>query len=204
VYQISRQSDNLFPLYGNFHTEEEEKKNIEFSIYRGVFQGDTLSPLLFNLAINPLLAYLSTSEDCGYSAQVHAANSIGLPPVDTPIYVLWTDSSDDAPTGWYRAKVISYHCDGSCDLAYDNGDSEQSLNLYTAEWCYAGRYRKAYHPVKPSTKPSTSISGAAALPKICYSSLHKAKGFADNLTVSYFQRYQVTPACFIITSLKGE
>jgi len=75
---------------------------------------------LFNLAINPL-AYLSTSEDCGYSAQLHTANSIQLPPVEVPIYVLWSDSFEGAPTGWYRAKVTSYHCDGSCDLAYDNG-----------------------------------------------------------------------------------
>jgi len=97
--------------------------------------------------------------------------------------VLRTDSSEDAPTGWYRAKVISYHCNGSCHLAYDNGDIEQSLNLHTAEWCYAGRYRKVYHPDKPSTEPSASISATAALPKTCYSSLHKVKGFADDLTV---------------------
>ena len=29
-----------------------------------------------------------------------------------------------------------YHCDGSCDLVYDNGDSEQSVDLHTVEWCY--------------------------------------------------------------------
>jgi len=80
--------------------------------------------------------------------------------------------------------VNSYHCDGSCDLAYDNGDSEQHLNLRAAEWCYISRYRKVYRPDKPSTEPSGSISTAAALPKICYSSLHKAKGFADGLTVT--------------------
>jgi len=96
--------------------------------------------------------------------------------------------------------VTSYHCDGFCDLAYDNGDSEQSLNLHTAEWCYAGRYRKIFHPDKPSTEPSASISAAAALPKSCYSSLHKAKGFADDLTVIS----KDTKSYLIITSLEGE
>ena len=47
----------------------------------------------------------------------------------------------------------------------------------------ASRYRRVYHPDNPSTQPSTSISAAAALPKICYLSLHKAKGFTDDLTV---------------------
>ena len=74
--------------------------------------------------------------------------------------------------------MTSYHCDGSCDLVYDNGDSEQSVDLHTVEWCYAGRYRKVYRSDKPNnTQPSTSTSAAAALPKICYSSMHRAKGF---------------------------
>ena len=96
--------------------------------------------------------------------------------------MLWSDSSDDLPSGWYKVKVTSYHCDGSCDLAYDNGDSEQSVDLHVVEWCYASRYCKVYRPDKPSTQPSTSIS-VHALPKICYLSLHKAKGFSDDLTV---------------------
>ena len=57
------------------------------------------------------------------------------------------------------------------------------MDLHVVEWCYTSRYRKVYRLDKPSTQPSTSISAAAALPKICYSSLHKAKGFADDLTV---------------------
>ena len=56
-----------------------------FQICRGVFQDDPLSSLLFNLAINPLLAYLLTSDHCGYSAQLLAANSTDLPPTDIPI-----------------------------------------------------------------------------------------------------------------------
>ena len=89
-----------------------------------MFQGDPLSSLLFNLAINLLLAYLSMSTDCGYSAQLLAANSTDLHLIDVPIYVFWSDPSDDSPVGWYRARATSYRCDGSCCLHYDNGDVE--------------------------------------------------------------------------------
>ena len=76
-----------------------------------------VSPFLFNIAINHCYHISqSTSEYCGYFTQLHAANSIGLPPVDVPIYVLWSDSFDDSSTGWYRAKVTYYHCNSFFDL----------------------------------------------------------------------------------------
>ena len=52
-----------------------------------MFQGDPLSPLLFNLAINPLFVFLSKSEHCGYSAQLFAPHTTDLPPPGVPIYV---------------------------------------------------------------------------------------------------------------------
>ena len=109
-----------------------------------MFQGDPLSSLLFNLAINPLFVFLSKSEHCGYSAQLFAPHSTDLPPPGVPIYVFWSDSSTDSPAGWYRANITSYHCDGSCSLHYDNGDIEPSVDLHTVEWCFAVRYHKNF------------------------------------------------------------
>ena len=51
------------------------------------------------------------------------------------------------------------------------------------EWCYAGRYRKEFRLDKPNTMPSASIKALASELKPCSSSLHKVKGFADDLTV---------------------
>ena len=151
-----------------------------------LFQGVSLFPLLFNLAINPLLSFLSVSNHCGYSAQLFSANTSNLPPTNVPIYVFWSDASDDSPAGWYRASVSSYHCDGSCSLHYDNGDTEQSVDLRLIEWCYAGRCRKIYRVDKPTNShPPPLISADAAKAKVCSSTLHKAKGFADEFN-SYF------------------
>ena len=155
-----------------------------FQINRGVFQGDPLSPLLINLAINPLFVFLSKSEHCGYSAELFAPHSTDLPPPGVPIYVFWSDSCTDSPAGWYRATVTSYHCDGSCSLHFDNGNIEPSVDLHTVEWCFTGHYRKNFRVDKPiNTQPSASVRAAFVEPKTCSSNVHKAKGFADYLTV---------------------
>ena len=33
---------------------------------KGTFQGDPLSPIIFNMIFNPLLQYLESIEKCGY------------------------------------------------------------------------------------------------------------------------------------------
>ena len=123
-------------------------------------------------------------EYCGYSAQFLVPHSTGLPPLGIPIYVLWSDSSTDSPAGWYRGNVTAYQCDGLCSLHYDNGDIEPSVDLHSVEWCFALRYRKNYQVDKPvNTMPSASVRAAAAEAKSCFTKVHKAKGFADDLTV---------------------
>ena len=115
----------------------------QYSIFRGVFQGDPLFPLLFN-AINPLFVFLSKSEHCGYSAQLIVLHSTDYLHLVFLFMLFWSDSSSDSLAGLYRANVTFYHCDGSCSLHYDNGDIEPSVNLHTIEWCFVGHYCKNF------------------------------------------------------------
>ena len=86
--------------------------------------------------------------------------------------------------GLILLQTLLLHCDGSCSLHYDNGDIEPSVDLHTVEWCFAGRYCKNFQVDKPiNTQPSASVRAASAEPKTCSSKVHKAKGFADDLTV---------------------
>jgi len=100
----------------------------------------------------------------------------------------------------YRA---NYHCDGSCDLVYDN--KKQSVDLHTVGWCYAGRCRKVHNTIYyHSNKLFTQPSAAAALPKICYSSIHWVDRFADDLTVipKDFKSHQQVLSSLILRDIR--
>ena len=65
-------------------------KTLPIPVHGGVFQGDTMSPIMFLLAFNPLLqlaAELNRSH--GYVIQLPLQHSEDLPPVDSTVYVKW-------------------------------------------------------------------------------------------------------------------
>ena len=67
-----------------------------------VFQGDTMSPIVFLLTFNPLLklsAHLNQGH--GYKFELPLQNSEPLPSVDSSIYVKWLEDDDELP-GWYQ------------------------------------------------------------------------------------------------------
>ena len=64
-------------LEGNVKTKKWRTPN--FKIQRGVFQGDTLSPLIFLLAFNPLIELCNNLPSGGFSLKLPVPNSSGLP-----------------------------------------------------------------------------------------------------------------------------
>ena len=79
---------------------------------QGVFQGDTLSPVIFLLAFSPIIHLAETWEYAGFFNQIPVPNSEGLPSIGQSIYVLWDEDDSEEPIGWYKATVEEYHWDG--------------------------------------------------------------------------------------------
>ena len=75
-----------------------------FEIKLSMFQGDTLSPVIFLTAFNPLIEIGSCLTTSGFSLKVPVSNSVALPPVNSTTYVYWDENSDE-PVGWYYAVV---------------------------------------------------------------------------------------------------
>ena len=69
-----------------------------------MFQGDTLSPVIFLTVFNPLIELSSCLTTTGFSLKVPVPNSVGLPPVNSATYVYWDENSDES-VGWYYAVV---------------------------------------------------------------------------------------------------
>ena len=67
------------------------------NIKHGVFQGDTLSPLIFLVVFNLLIQVCNRLSTCGFSLRLLVPNSSGLPPVNSAIYVLWDEPESDEP-----------------------------------------------------------------------------------------------------------
>ena len=113
---------------------------------RGVFQGDTLSPVMFLLAFNPLLKLAeSLNHPHGYHFKIPIEGSETLPPVGSHMYVKWTEAGEEPP-GWYRARVDQYFL--SCKIIYDDSDDcvvSEVVALHAIEW-------------KPCSKRAGSLS----------------------------------------------
>ena len=151
---------------------------------RGVFQGDTLSPMVFLLVFNPLLQLAeSLNRPCGYAFQLPVPNCDSLPPTGSFVYVKWSESGDEQP-GWYRARIDKYLFNGSCKLIY-NEDSVteifEEVDLNQVDWKPCSRRAKKFVPL--AGKPATIKTSWKSSPKFVDSTAHSVKGYADGATL---------------------
>ena len=151
---------------------------------RGVFQGDTLSPIVFLLVFNPILQLAeSLNQSYGYKFLLPVEGTDTFPPVQTFIYVKWTESGDELP-GWYKAQVEQYYLDGSCKIVYCNdNDCEVSevVNFNSVDWKPCSKRARKFVPL--SGNPSTTKANWKPCPKLVDSTEHSVKGYADDVTV---------------------
>ena len=121
-----------------------------FPISKGVFKGDTLSPLIFLMAFNPVLAAAHSLSTQGFHLRVPMLHPPELPPQNYYIYALW-DKEDLAKQvhGWYLAKVTSILPNGSASLHYRKTRSSKMTNLNDIHWFSArGNGKQFLHPEK--------------------------------------------------------
>ena len=151
---------------------------------RGVFQGDTLSPIIFLLAFNPLLKLAADlNQGHGYSIELPLQGSEELPPLDSSIYVKWTEEGEEPP-GWYRARVDEYFGDCSCRIIYDDSlevTVAEIVDFVSVEWLPCSQRAKKFVPL--ASTPSTLKSKWKPSLKHYRSLEYSIKAYADDATL---------------------
>ena len=151
---------------------------------RGVFQGDTLSPIIFLLVFNPVLKLAeSLNSSHGYQFQLKIKDTEMLPPVGTYVYIKWTEDNGELP-GWYKAYVDEYYTDGSCKIVYseDNGQVVyETVDLNRTQWLPCSKRARKFVPLE--TDPVTSKAKWRPSLKVVNSSEHSMMGYADDVTL---------------------
>ena len=155
-----------------------------FKIERGVFQGDTLSPLIFLLAFNPLIELCKSLSSCGFQLLLPVPNSNGLPPINSAIYIQWDEASSNEAPGWYYAVVKEYFEDGKARIEYADLATE-ILDLHSIPYELTRKGQKPYLPFSkpPSKFPLTKIREESSKSKLCSSNPHSVKGYTDDISV---------------------
>ena len=113
-----------------------------FEIKRGMFQGNTLSLIIFLAVFNPLIELSSQITTSDFFLKMSVPNSVGLPPINSAIYVHWNENSDE-PIGWYYATVKSHFPDGTTNIEYANSDTE-IVTLHSVKWEPTRKGQKPY------------------------------------------------------------
>ena len=131
----SQLSTYIASLYGMLTASISTQKweTPSFRVTKGIFQGDTLSPILFLLCFSPITAYAEKISFTGFQMIHTLPHSSNLPPIGSYIYVKWMEEESDEPCGWYLAQTEGYAADGRASINYMNGSTEM-IDLNQVEW----------------------------------------------------------------------
>ena len=135
-------------LYSNLSAFISTKQWITdmFPIERGVFQGDTLSPLIFLLCFNPIFKLAQSLQGKGFSLHLPVPSSEGLPPVGSHFYVEWNEVDSPDPSGFYLCSAIRYHSDGSTTIQYVGDGATELVDLHSIFWSFTRKTQsRSYH-----------------------------------------------------------
>ena len=100
-------TDYISTLYSSIsaHVFTKHWKTQHFSITKGVFQEDTLPPLLFFIAINPIIQSVALyPASRGFALKLPIQSELKEQPLPKPnsyVYALWDEKNSDEVTGWY-------------------------------------------------------------------------------------------------------
>ena len=150
-----------------------------FPIKRVVFQGDTLSPLLFLIAFNPILQALCIHPTKGFSLLIEKEAQVpptAIPKTGSYVYALWNEYPSDEKHGFYLAKVCSVSDEGETVLQYRAGGRIEKVTISEICWVPAKGNGKWFLP------PSTTLPSIPMTPAKL-SKEHKVKAYADDLTI---------------------
>ena len=127
-----------------------------FTISRGVFQGDTLSPLIFLITFNPIIQLAQSLSTCGFRFKLSDPTIQELPKVNSYLYVQWDEDDSDETQGWYLVKVTSVSSDGTATVLYRKGKMLEMMNFPKTNWFSATGNGKWYLPSPPSGVTTTN------------------------------------------------
>ena len=182
----SQLSTYIASLYGMLTASISTQKweTPSFRVTKGIFQGDTLSPILFLLCFSPITAYAEKISSTGFQMIHTLPHSSNLPPIGSYIYVKWMEEKSDEPCGWYLAQTEGYAADGRASINYMNGSTEM-IDLNQVEWAFTRKSSKKYLPVNATVPhfPLKKVREEAKQPKTIKLSPRSILAYADDTTI---------------------
>ena len=148
----SNVSSYIANLYSQLHTYFVTKdwSSATLPVRKDIFQGDTLSSVLFLLAFNPIVRVANSLSTLGCSLKLPIPNSAGLPPLGSHLYVEWSEETSSEPQGWCSCSVVDYFPSGLAKMMYRD-ESTEEIDLHNVKWFLTRKNSKYYLPL--STTP---------------------------------------------------